>query len=120
MHQQASGPNNAQMGGDVINSKIKIRQEYHVADNTQRFVKLEVDPCTVQQYLKSDIEQKALRGSIVVAIPFAVTFIGLFADWLEILAPLELGKFGTILISLMLGIMLATVVSIIEQKNISD
>jgi hypothetical protein len=72
----------------------------------------------MKRYSKGEIEQKALRGSLVVAIPLTTTFIALFADSLGILNYLGWGQFFTTYVSLLVGLGLATLTAAIEHQNI--
>jgi hypothetical protein len=116
MHQQASGPNSAQVEGGIINSTVNITQS-NVAGNAPQFVQLELDSASVQRYSKSEIEQKALRGGVVVAIPFITALMGYFADGLEILNSLGWGRLGTIYVSFMVGMILATLGMMVEHRS---
>jgi hypothetical protein len=118
MYQQAHAPNSAQIGR-INNSTVTIIQENNVANNTPHFVQLEPDSASVQRYSRGEIKKRALRGSIVIAIPFITTSVGYFADWLEILNSLGWGMFFTVYVALISGLGLAMLTAIVEHRNVT-
>jgi hypothetical protein len=93
---------------------------YHVAQNTAAgpsYVQLEIDPDSVHRYPKAEVQDQALVGGILAAIPFVTTFVAYFADWLGILSYLELPKFFVIVVGFSAGMALTFLGALIMPRS---
>jgi len=114
MNQTGDSSNFVQIGDAGHGNTYKMVQRTAVGPS---YAQLEIDKDSIQRHPKAKVEKQALRGGIIVAIGLVPGFTASFADLLGILSYFGIPRFSTIVVSLPVGLVLATLSSVILGEN---
>jgi hypothetical protein len=108
---------------DVNARDINAGRDIYIYDQSTagaNYVQLGIDQDSIQRYPKAEVERQALRGGIIVAVGLVPSFTASFADLLGILSYFGIPRFSTIVVSLPVGLVLATLSAAILRENFNS